>query len=379
MSDYATVAWAPGGLDLVAPPGPDVNGNPIWVTPSYNTTIYVKYDGNISGTSGSVSPCGLRYDVSYNLNALNYIKIKDPNDNDQSGIAIYTCNGAKIAAVYGEDPKGSTTGIGIAYWDVGSTIQPFCKEKLVVATDDYATTLVNQPVTISVLDNDFGFLATIDPATVNMLGLLQPLHGTVTVNANGTILYKPNSGYVGLDSFEYDVCSTPSPIVCDIALVVVNISSCGATGNLNVISGQVFIDKNKDGINNDGNAGLFGGKVYLYVDGNCNGAINTNELVDSVTVDSSGYYQFTRYPEKIVADDFENAGASSCASGSDGDAAWATNWVDSGDPSTGFCNTSQSAANTDVEIVKDGTFGYALRLKDHNVSATRTRKSKRRI
>ena len=52
LTDYATVAWAPGGLDLVAPAGPDVNGNPIWVTPTANTTVYVKYDGNISGTTG---------------------------------------------------------------------------------------------------------------------------------------------------------------------------------------------------------------------------------------------------------------------------------------------------------------------------------------
>ena len=40
------------------------------------------------------------------MNALNYIKIKDPSDNDQGGIAVYTCNGAKIAAAYGEDPHG---------------------------------------------------------------------------------------------------------------------------------------------------------------------------------------------------------------------------------------------------------------------------------
>ena len=45
LTDFATTAWAPGGLDLVAPPGPDVNGNPIWVTPNMNTTIYVKWDG----------------------------------------------------------------------------------------------------------------------------------------------------------------------------------------------------------------------------------------------------------------------------------------------------------------------------------------------
>jgi hypothetical protein len=290
LTDYTTVAWAPGGLDLVAPAGPDVNGNPIWVTPTANTTIYVKYDGNISGTSGSVSPCGLRYDVSYNVNALNYIKIKDASDNDQSGVAIYTCNGAKIAAVYGEDPQGSTTGIGIAYWDVGSTLQPFCKQKIVIAEDDYAVTLVSQPVTISVLNNDFGFLAVINPSSVSTIGLLQPKHGTVSVNTNGTILYTPNAGYAGVDTFEYNVCSTPSPIVCDIALVIVKISTCPATGNQNVISGQVFIDKNKDGLNNDGGTGFFGGKVYLYTDGNCSGIIDANELTDSVTVDNSGFY-----------------------------------------------------------------------------------------
>lgn len=373
LTDYATVAWAPGGLDLVAPPGPDVNGNPIWVTPSANTTIYVKYDGNISGSSGLVSPCGLKYDVSYSLNALHYLKIKDPSDNDQSGIAIYTCNGAKIAAVYGEDPQGSSTGIGVAYWDVGSTIQPFCKQKLVVAEDDYATTLVSQPVTIPVVNNDFGFLATIDPSTVTTLGVLQPKHGTVSVNGNGTILYTPNVGYVGVDTFEYNVCSTPAPIVCDLAMVIVKISTCGATGNLNVISGQVFIDKNKDGVNNDGGTGFPGGKVYLYTDGNCSGTIDVHELTDSVVVDNSGFYQFTKYPEKTIKDDFDGTGGTStCASGSDGDSPWAGNWVDSGDPSVGFCNASQSAANTDVEIVKDAAFGFALRLKDNNVSATRS-------
>ena len=48
------------------------------------------------------------------------------------------------------------------------------------------------------------------------------------------------------------------------------------------------------------------------------------------------------------------------------------NWVDANDPSAGFCNNSQTAANTDVDIFKDGAFGYALRLKDNNVSATRS-------
>jgi Bacterial Ig domain/Secretion system C-terminal sorting domain len=368
LTDYTTVAWAPGGLDLNSDGLPDVNGNPIWVTPTANTIIYVKYDGNVNGTTGTLSPCGLRYDVAYNVNALNYIKIKD-TDNDQGGIAIFTCNNAKIAAVYGEDPTGSTAG-NSSYWDVGTTLQPFCKQKLVVASDDFASTLVNQPVTITILDNDFGFTATIDPSSVSTLGMLQPLHGTVSINSNGTILYTPNPGFSGLDTFEYRVCSTPSPIVCDDATVIVKISTCPSNGNQNVISGQVFIDRNKDAVNNDGGLGLPNIKVYLYTDGNCSGTINANELTDSVMVDTSGYYQFVKYPEKTVADDFKNtSGGTTCNAGSDGDSPWNSNWSDAGDGSNGFC---QGVANADVEMTRDGAFGFGLRIKDNDVSARRS-------
>ena len=372
LTDYATVAWAPGGLDLDATPGPDVNGNPIWVTPSINTTVYVKYDGNVNGTSGLSSPCGLKYDTSYSLNALNYIKIRDPFDKDQGGIAVYTCNGAKIAAVYGEDPEGSATGIGIAYWDVGATIQPFCKQKLIFAKDDYAQTLINQPVTISVLNNDGGFMAVIDPATLNTTGVLQPKRGRATINSNGTILYTPANGYAGIDTFEYVICSTPSPVVCTKARVYVKITGCPADNNQNVISGQVFWDRNKDGIKNDNGAGFPGIKVYLYTDGNCNGLIDVKELTDSVTVDTSGVYQFIKIPEKTFADNFDtDAGGNSCATGTDGNMPWTASWTDVGDPSVGYCNISQTLANTDVEVVKNGSLNFGLRLKDQNRSATR--------
>ena len=69
------------------------------------------------------------------------------SDNDQSGLAVFTCYGTKLAAVYGEDP--STAAIGSPSWDVGSTIQPFCKQKLIFANDDYGRTMINQPVTFT--------------------------------------------------------------------------------------------------------------------------------------------------------------------------------------------------------------------------------------
>jgi len=363
LTDFATIAWAPGSTDGTR------NDNPVWVTPTGNTTIYVKYDGNVSGTSGLLSPCGLRYDVSYTLNALNHRRLRDPNDNDQSGLAVFTCNGVKLAAVYGEDPSTATT--ANPSWDVGSTIQPFCKQKLIFANDDYSRTMVNQPVTIPILLNDFGFLAVIDPTSVTTTALLQPKNGTVTINANGTVIYRPNPGYVGKDTFEYNVCSTPTPIVCDVATVYVDIAVCPAPFNQNVIAGTVFLDKNDDGVNNDGGTGVPNTRVYLYVDGNCNTTIDTDELVDSVIVDSTGTYQFITYPEKFVEDDFDGTvGVRTCANGTDGTGTWLSNWVDAGDGSSvGYCTASTTA---NCEIMRDGAFTNGIRLKSNNVSATRT-------
>ena len=361
LTDFSTIAWAPGSTDGTR------NDNPVWVTPAANTTVYVKYDGNII-SGGSLSPCGFRYDVSYAVNALNFKRILDASDNDQGGLSLYTCDGTKIAAVYGEDPNTAST--ANPSWDVGSTLQPFCKSKLVFANDDYATTLVNQPVTIAVLTNDFGFQSTIDPLTVVNFGLLQPKNGTVYVNSVGTLLYTPNPGFTGKDTLEYQVCSTPS-IVCDIARVYITISACPSNSNNNTFSGQVFFDTNKDGVNNDGAIGVAGNKVYLYVDGDCDGVIDAGELADSVTVDNSGFYQFAKNPEKIIADNFEGAGgARSCANGTDGNTPWATDWVDANDASTGYCVSFLNT--TDAEIIKDGAFSFGLRIKDNNVSATRT-------
>src|SRR5205085_11730892 len=135
-------------------------------TPSANTTIYVKYDGDVLN-GGSVSPCGLHYNVSYPLNALKHKRILD-SDKDQSGLAVFTCDGTKLAAVYGEDP--STAAAGNPSWDVGSTIRPYCATKLIFASDDHAYTLTDRPVTIQVLNGDGGFTATIDPTSVTTSG-----------------------------------------------------------------------------------------------------------------------------------------------------------------------------------------------------------------
>ena len=72
-----------------------------------------------------------------------------------------------------------------------------------VAVDDSATTPVNTPVTVSVLTND-----TAGTGTLTVTSTSTPAHGTVVINAGGTVTYTPASGYAGTDSFTYTITNT---------------------------------------------------------------------------------------------------------------------------------------------------------------------------
>jgi hypothetical protein len=294
LSDYATLAWAPGGLDLVSPPGPDVNGNPLWVTPSANTAIYVKYDGDLSD-GGSVSPCGFHYDVTYPLNALNYVKIKDLADKDQSGTAVFTCDGTKISVVYGADPTGSGTGLGVAYWDVGLTVQPSCASTLIFANEDFETTPVDEPILIGVLDNDGSFLTTLDKKSLSTLGLLAPANGSIIVDSKGRITYTPNTGFQGTDYFEYQVCSEEDPGRCDIAQVTVKVIECNATDDNVLINGFTYLELDPDNGTYNGEILVPDVVIDLYNDDNGNGLIDPADdfVIQSELSRASGAYTFS--------------------------------------------------------------------------------------
>jgi len=76
-----------------------------------------------------------------------------------------------------------------------------------VAVNDPAIPLsiaMNASTVIDLVANDTTSApATINPATVALA--TYPAHGTVTVNANGSVTYLPTKGYVGADSFTYTV------------------------------------------------------------------------------------------------------------------------------------------------------------------------------
>jgi hypothetical protein len=70
-----------------------------------------------------------------------------------------------------------------------------------LAVNDTAITTEDTNVIIPVLNND----SDEDGDTLSISGTSTPLHGTITINSDKTITYKPNLNYYGLDSFSYTI------------------------------------------------------------------------------------------------------------------------------------------------------------------------------
>ncbi|MGK4567238.1 Ig-like domain-containing protein [Flavobacterium sp. 3HN19-14] len=227
-----------------------------------------------------MSPCNVPYDVSYTLTALQEQRIRNATTGDQSGIAIFSC-GVPFAAVYGEDANGASTGSPAI--DVGTVMQPKCLTNLILANDDMEVTEPNTPIIVSILSNDSGFLATVNPASVIITS--QPTHGTVQVNNDGTVTYTPNTGYLGTDTFNYQVCAKEYVTTCDDAKVTITITNCNAKANENLISGKIFVESlPDDGVYNPGEKLTGGVTVNLYRDADCSGTVNGTEFIQESVV-----------------------------------------------------------------------------------------------
>lgn len=68
-----------------------------------------------------------------------------------------------------------------------------------VAVDDYATTTVNKSKSINILANDSG----LEDGFRRISAHTEPANGVVIINANRTVTYTPNPGFIGSDSFQY--------------------------------------------------------------------------------------------------------------------------------------------------------------------------------
>ena len=87
---------------------------------------------------------------------------------------------------------------------------------LPIAVDDHSTTAINTPVVVNVLGNDTPNGATTPNVVTN------PANGTVVVNLDGSIEYRPNTGFEGTDTFVYEICNTDGCASATVTIDVVN-------------------------------------------------------------------------------------------------------------------------------------------------------------
>jgi len=109
-----------------------------------------------------------------------------------------------------------------------------------VAVDDADSTPENTAVSTNVLANDsdpFDPTGALNPASVSIVTV--PVNGTAVPNpTTGSITYTPDPGFVGTDSYVYQVCDNagPAPVLCDQAIVTITVSNEAPTANNDVAS-----------------------------------------------------------------------------------------------------------------------------------------------
>ncbi|MBX2998860.1 MAG: tandem-95 repeat protein [Caldilineaceae bacterium] len=70
-----------------------------------------------------------------------------------------------------------------------------------IAMDDEADTGLDQQITIAVLENDYD----VDDDPISVVSISQPVTGTATLHADGTVTYTPATGFRGTDHFTYTI------------------------------------------------------------------------------------------------------------------------------------------------------------------------------
>ncbi len=115
--------------------------------------------------------------------------------------------------------------------------------------DPTPTTKMNTAVVIDVLSNDTATSGTsLDPATVTIVSA--PSNGATSINTStGAVTYTPTSGFVGTDTFTYNVKNnvTPTAATSNTATVTVTVSPWGLTSNGTYALGTLATSKNPNG------------------------------------------------------------------------------------------------------------------------------------
>ncbi len=162
-----------------------------------------------------------------------------------------------------------------------------------VAVDDTASTSKGAAIDINVLGND----TDADGDALAISGTPTALHGTVSVNGDGTLHYTPNAGYTGADTISYTVTDgtlsdtgAVAVTVSDTAPVAVGDNYTTSTGvalNIGVGAGVLANDTDADG--DALSAVLVSGPSHGVLSLNANGSFNYTPDAGFTGSDSFSY------------------------------------------------------------------------------------------
>ena len=187
-----------------------INGKPIDIQKvifsllpqSAPNTFVITKDGNIIVPAST--PIG-RYTLNYRI-CDNSQTLKDKNQKP-------ICQTATITITILQTPVIPTVSATVET-DTSSTTQSATNQP--IAVSDSATTPMNTPIRIAVLDND-------TPYTASPKIVVFPTNGDAFVKEDNTILYRPRVRFIGTDYFVYELC-TPSSQSCTTATVTVKVT-----------------------------------------------------------------------------------------------------------------------------------------------------------
>jgi LruC domain-containing protein len=206
----------PGGNNAVAVPAATFQANDtdgevvaILITefPSNTTTITIN---GVEYTSATFPVAGVEVPASANGNPTQAILV-DPID---GAVTVSIPFKAKDNAGFLSDVSGEAN-------------QPFTVPDGPTAIDDEATTSINTPVNLDILDNDIEGSTPLVPGSIVFINGTEPdpvTVGVFTVDlATGIVTFTPANNYVGVATIDYQVCDQNS--LCDIATITVTIIS----------------------------------------------------------------------------------------------------------------------------------------------------------
>lgn len=144
------------------------------------------------------------------------------------------------------------------------------------AGNDFAATLVDEPINFNVLGNDYGL-------GIQVINVIQPANGSIIWDAAGNFTYIPNPGFIGTDAITYEIQNQFG--YTSTATVVLTVGSVGAP--LNVVWDRECINSNTEYtvfVN------ILGGTAPFTVSGDYNGTINSNTSFSFTKSDGDPFF-----------------------------------------------------------------------------------------